>query len=81
MQGVTDVEDCEGKSVRAVYDGWCVDYGAGWRKLPQVGFPAVSTGDLRRSVSCAEAPYKCMNLQASNLGRDLGSNVQSPTNT
>jgi hypothetical protein len=37
MQWVTAVEDCEGKSVR-LYDGWRMDYAAGWRKLSHVGF-------------------------------------------
>jgi hypothetical protein len=37
VQRMTAVEDCEGKSVR-LYDGWRVDYAAGWRKLPHVGF-------------------------------------------
>jgi hypothetical protein len=36
MQWVTAVEDCEGVSVQ-LYDGWRVDYAAGWRKLPHVG--------------------------------------------
>jgi hypothetical protein len=37
MQWMTAVDDCEGKSVR-LYDGWRVDYAAGWRKLKHVGF-------------------------------------------
>jgi hypothetical protein len=37
MQWVTAVEDYEGKSV-GLYDDWLVDYAAGWRKLPHVGF-------------------------------------------
>jgi hypothetical protein len=37
MQRVTAVGDCEGKNVR-LYDGWRVDYAAGWCKLPHVGF-------------------------------------------
>jgi hypothetical protein len=37
MQRVVAVEDCEGKSVR-LYDGWRVDYAAGWRKPPHVDF-------------------------------------------
>jgi hypothetical protein len=37
MQWEIAVEDCEGKSVR-LYDGWRVDYAAGWRKHPHVGF-------------------------------------------
>jgi hypothetical protein len=46
MQWVTAVEDCEGKSV-GLFDGWRVNYAAGWRKLPSTRwFPAVRTGAL-----------------------------------
>jgi hypothetical protein len=48
MQWVTAVED---KVKRRLYDGWRVDYEAGWRKLPYVGF-----------LQFAGAPWKWFKL-------------------
>jgi hypothetical protein len=49
MQWVTAVEDCESVSVR-LYDGWRVDYAAGWRKLPHAGFLQLARATLELAI-------------------------------
>jgi CUB domain len=60
---VTVVEDCDGKSVR-LYDGWRVEYAAGWLEPPHVGFPqfawatleAASAVQRRQTSACIFQP-------------------------